>query len=169
MYNYGYKITDTQKLNHRILIQAYESNIIVAEFSCEKNRCCNCTLSLTFCDCANKKEKIWINPPGIQVIPQHRRRGLALTIYRLADVHLKLRIMPDTPPPLSESDKLKGIRIVEGQTFGTSEGKKLREKYEALYGDWKLDFYEVESDKFLPQPEILLQEEPFRRTLRPQS
>jgi hypothetical protein len=151
--NMVYRITDFKNVSGNIDIELFNEGSLIGKFSCRK-RCANCLFFVEYCTCSNLKEVISINPPGIKIDEAFRRKGIALTIYRLAEIYFGLRIMPDTPRPITEVNDGFSIKSIPGE-FGTIEGKLLRKKYESLYGPWETDFYKVPSDKDLPIAEII--------------
>lgn len=153
MDHYKYRITEQINVDSRILIEVFDGTVSIGKFSCGK-RCAHCIYCLDYCQCPKSKPIIWINPPGINIEENYRKKGIGLTIYRLADIHFSLRIMPDKPKPISESKNGFTVKSVTDK-FGTVKGSYLRKKYESEYGSWELEFTSVSSDKNLPIPEII--------------
>ena len=87
----------------------------------------------------NKGEKIWIRRSGPQVLEAYKRKGIGTILYRIAEMHFRLRIMPDGNP--------------------SEEGKRFRERYEKRYGSWEHHFADAASDRDVPTPEQV----PFKK------
>jgi hypothetical protein len=126
---------DKRDSHDRILINAWHDDIEIAEFMCQVTLYCkNC--EPPYCHCSPKSEvkKLWIMRKGIQVKEEFRGQKvsprISHTIYRVAECHFRLRIMPD------------------GKT--TEDGKRFRKNYERIYGSWKNEFEEKSSDCLLP-------------------
>jgi hypothetical protein len=129
---------DKRGSEDRILVNAWDGEIEIAEFMCEKIAYCEiCTPPCCICFPRSEIYKLWIRRKGIFVKEEYRDKKvkprISHTIYRLAEHYFRQRIMPDGK--------------------ATQAGKRFREGYEKIYESWENPFEEMESDILLPAVE----------------
>jgi hypothetical protein len=131
---------DMRGSQNTILVNALDGNKLIGHFLCHKGPYCpRCYPTNLHCDCNDKKEKIWIMRSGPQVLSKYKGKGIGSAMYRLAEKHFRLRVMPDGK--------------------ASEEGRNFRQSYERKYGPWGNDFAEDIGDPNLPTPEFV----PFKK------
>src|SRR5260370_35974297 len=97
----------------RLLVNVFNGSQLVAHFLCRRQECCSNCYPEMYCDPQPKMTKLWIMQSGPQVLRDYQRLGIASSMYRLAEVHFRCRIMPDGK--------------------ASAEGNALRASYERKY------------------------------------
>lgn len=126
---------DKRKGSDTILVNARLFAKIVGHFLCRTQPYCSLCYPNLFCSCTKIEFKIWIMGDGPQVLTLFKRRGIGTTMYRLAENHFCLRIMPD------------GKSSIAGQEF--------RKRYEQKFGSWKQKYSRCSDDVSLPKPVLV--------------
>jgi hypothetical protein len=132
--NLTYKIFKRGEHPRTILVNVYDDDSVIGHFLCYVHPYCPKCYPKLHCNCAIKKEKLWIMRSGPQVRRAYRRTGIASNMYRLAECFFGLRVMPDGK--------------------ASEEGAKFRDGYHRKYTSWENDYKQEEIDSNLPEVEI---------------